>query len=99
MDNSSDDSRASKHRFTLFVAGMSVKSGRAIENLRKICDQYLQGNYELEIIDISRDKEQAFTHQIVAVPTLTKTSPEPKRVIIGDLSDTKKVLKILNIEE
>jgi circadian clock protein KaiB len=67
--------------------------------LRKICDQYLQGNYELEIIDISRDKEQAFTHQIVAVPTLIKTSPEPKRVIIGDLSDTKKVLKILNIEE
>lgn len=99
MDNSSDDSSTSKHKFTLFIAGMSVKSGHAIENLRRICDQYFQGNYELEIIDISRDKEQAFTHQIVAVPTLIKISPEPKRVIIGDLSDREKVLRILNIEE
>ncbi|MBP1221704.1 circadian clock KaiB family protein [Flavobacterium sp. 1355] len=99
MDNSSDDSSTSKHKFTLFIAGMSVKSGHAIENLRRICDQYFQGNYELEIIDISRDKKQAFTHQIVAVPTLIKISPEPKRVIIGDLSDREKVLRILNIEE
>lgn len=99
MDNPSDDSSTSKHKFTLFIAGMSVKSGHAIENLRRICDQYFQGNYELEIIDISRDKEQAFTHQIVAVPTLIKISPEPKRVIIGDLSDREKVLRILNIEE
>jgi circadian clock protein KaiB len=99
MNNSSDDTSTSKHRFTLFVAGMSVKSGHAIENLRKICDQYLQGNYELEIIDISRDKQQAITHQIVAVPALIKISPEPKKIIIGDLSDRKKVLRILNIEE
>lgn len=99
MSNSTDDTSASKHRFILFVAGMSVKSGHAIENLRRICDKYLKNNYDLEIIDISRDKEQAIIHQIVAIPTLIKTSPEPKRIILGDLSDKAKVLKILNIEE
>lgn len=83
----------------LFVSGMSLKSGHAIENLRKICDKYLVNNYELEIIDISRDTEQALIHQIVAVPTLIRTDPAPKRIILGDLSDKQKVLRILNISE
>ncbi|RZJ56192.1 MAG: circadian clock protein KaiB [Flavobacterium sp.] len=99
MDNSSDDTSTSKHKFILFVAGMSVKSGHAIENLRVICDTYLEDNYELEIIDISRDREQAVIHQIVAIPTLLKISPWPKRIILGDLSDREKVLRILNIKE
>ena len=97
MDDSSDGSSTNKHKFMLFVSGMSVKSGHAIENLRKICDSYLADNYELEIIDISRDTEQAITHQIVAIPTLIKISPAPKRIILGDLSDKEKVLRILNI--
>lgn len=97
MEDSSDGSGTTKHTFTLFVSGMSVKSGYAIENLRKICDTYLLDNYEVEIIDISRDKEQAVIHQIVAIPTLIKTGPEPRRIILGDLSDTEKVLTILNI--
>ena len=87
-----------KHKFILFVSGMSVKSGHAIINLRKICDSHLRDNFELEIIDISRDKEQAANYQIVAIPTLIRTSPAPRRVILGDLSDTVKVLKILNID-
>lgn len=99
MEDSSDGSNITKHTFTLFVSGMSVKSGHAIENLRKICDTYLADNYEVEIIDICRDKEQAGIHQIVAIPTLIKTGPEPRRIILGDLSDTEKVLKILNIRE
>ncbi|MCC9064600.1 circadian clock KaiB family protein [Flavobacterium piscisymbiosum] len=98
MDDSADGS-SKKHQFMLFVSGMSVKSGHAIENLRKICDQYLKDNYELEIIDISRDTEQAVIHQIVAIPTLIKTNPEPRRIILGDLSDKEKVLRILNIRE
>jgi circadian clock protein KaiB len=76
---------------------MSVKSGHAIENLKKICDTYLEDNFELKIIDISRDKDQAVEHHIVAVPTLIRTYPDPPRIILGDLSDTAKVLKILNI--
>ncbi|TDW48777.1 circadian clock protein KaiB [Flavobacterium sp. 270] len=99
MDDSSDSRRAAKHRFKLFVSGMSVKSGRAIENLRKICDEYLTDDYEIEIIDISRDKEQTILHQIVAIPTLIKTHPIPLRMILGDLSDKEKVLRILNISK
>ncbi|KUJ59332.1 circadian clock protein KaiB [Flavobacteriaceae bacterium CRH] len=99
MDESADGSSTNKYKFMLFVSGMSVKSGHAIENLRRICDQYLDNNYELEIIDISRDTEQAVIHQIVAIPTLIKTNPAPKRIILGDLSDREKVLKILNIRE
>jgi circadian clock protein KaiB len=99
MDNSSDETSTTKHKFILFVSGMSVKSGHAIENLRKICDTHFADNYEVEIVDISRDKEQALIHQIVAIPTLIKTDPAPRRIILGDLSDKEKVLKILNIEE
>lgn len=99
MDNSSDVTNPDQHKFRLFVSGMSVKSGHAIENLRKICDKYLANNYELEIIDISRDKEQAVINQIVAIPTLIKISPAPQRIILGDLSDREKVLKILNLSE
>lgn len=86
-----------KFNFLLFVSGMSVKSVHAIENLRIICDTYLKDNFELEIIDISRNKEQAALHQIIGIPTLIKTKPYSKRTIVGDLSDTEKVLKILEI--
>lgn len=99
MDDSAGGTNTSKYKFMLFVSGMSLKSGHAIENLRKICDRYLANNYELEIIDITRDTEQALIYQIVAVPTLIKTDPAPKRIILGDLSDKQKVLRILNISE
>ncbi|MDP5202246.1 circadian clock KaiB family protein [Flavobacterium sp. DG2-3] len=96
MENEPDDTNTSRHKLTLFVSGMSVNSGHAIENLRRICDEHLKGNYDLEIIDINREKEQAVLHQIVAIPTLIKHEPLPKRIIIGDLSDSEKVLNILN---
>ena len=99
MDNSADGTSTTKHKFMLFVSGMSVKSGHAIENLRKICDKHLRENYELEIVDISRDTEQAVIHQIVAIPTLIKIQPAPRRIILGDLSDKEKVLRILNLSE
>jgi len=86
-----------KYHFLLFISGMSVKSVHAIENLRAICDTYLKDNFELEIIDISRHKEQAVVHQIIAIPTLIKTKPFNKRTILGDLSDTQKVLSLLDI--
>ncbi|OXA93161.1 circadian clock KaiB family protein [Flavobacterium hercynium] len=99
MDDSGDGKSTTRYKFMLFVSGMSVKSGHAIENLRRICDKHLADNYDLEIIDISRDKEQALVHQIVAIPTLIKTEPAPIRIILGDLSDKEKVLRILNISE
>jgi circadian clock protein KaiB len=98
VENTLQNPEQDKHKFILFVSGMSVKSGHAIENLRKICDTHLADNFEVEIIDISRDKEQAVIHQIIAVPTLIKTNPVPPRTILGDLSDTEKVLRILDIK-
>ena len=100
MENTPHSSpQKDKYNFLLFVSGMSVKSVHAIENLRKICDAYLKDNFELQIIDISRDKEQAINHQIIAVPTLIKIAPNTPRIILGDLSDTEKVLRILDITE
>lgn len=86
-----------KQKFILLVTGMSVKSGHAIQNFKKICDNYLQDNFDLEIIDLSRDREQAVVHQIIAIPTLIRVYPMPTKVILGDLSDTEKVLRILEL--
>lgn len=94
-DNHTDPD--AEHKFLLFVSGMSVKSGLAIENLRKICEEHLAGKFSLEIIDISRHKEQAVRHQIIAIPTLIRLQPGPQKTILGDLSDTEKVLHILDL--
>lgn len=85
------------HKLILFISGMSVKSSHAIENIKAICDKYSQEQVSLEIIDISKEKEKAAEYGIFAIPTLIKLEPEPKRMIIGDLSDTARVLKSLDI--
>lgn len=87
------------YQFILFISGMSAKSSHAVENMRKICDTHLSGNFELQIIDISREKQLAVEYQIIAIPTLIKINPDPRRTILGDLSDTPKVLKILDINQ
>lgn len=87
-----------EYKLILFISGMSMKSMNAVNNLRKICDTYLQDNFELETIDINVEQHQAAKHQIIALPTLIKVEPGPPRIILGDLSDTEKVLRILNIE-
>ena len=71
----------------LFVTGMTARSARAIENMRAICDEYLHGRYDLEIVDIYQQPILASTEQIVAAPTLIKKLPLPMRRIIGDLSN------------
>lgn len=85
------------YKFILFVSGMSVKSLRAIENIRKIGTDYFADDFDLNIIDIGKNPQEASKYQIIAVPTLIKVGPDPRRTIIGDLSDTEKVLKILEI--
>lgn len=78
----------------LFVTGMSISSIKAIENLKVICKEDLKENeYTLEIIDIYKNPEAAWTNDIIACPTLLKEQPEPVKKIIGDLSDRSKVLK------
>jgi circadian clock protein KaiB len=82
----------------LFISGQTTRSTLALQNIRRICDANLQGRYRLEVVDIYQDPRVACDAQIVAAPTLVKLSPEPVRRIIGDLSDSEKVLTALNLK-
>jgi circadian clock protein KaiB len=81
----------------LFVTGMTPKSQKAIENVRKMCDEHLKGRCELEIIDIYQQPDYARTEQLIAAPTLIKKLPLPLRKFIGDMSDKEKILVGLDI--
>lgn len=81
----------------LFVTGASSNSIRAIINLKQICETYIKGKYLLEIIDVYQQKTIAESEQIVALPLLIKRSPLPQRRLIGDMSDTHKVLRGLGL--
>jgi circadian clock protein KaiB len=85
------------YQLRLFITGSTPRSTRAIENLRKICEENLDGRYELEVIDVYERPETTRDLQIVATPTLVKVLPEPLRRIIGDLSDELKVLAGLDL--
>jgi circadian clock protein KaiB len=75
-------------RLRLFVSGATPRSMRAVAAVRKLCEAALAGRYTLDVIDIYRDPLAARLNQIVAVPTLLKLSPAPKRLFVGDMSDT-----------
>jgi len=86
-----------KYILRLFVTGILPNSVRAIKNINIICEQYLKGKYELEIIDIYQQPSLALSEEIVAVPVLIKKFPLPEERMIGDMSNTEKVLKGLGI--
>jgi circadian clock protein KaiB len=81
----------------LFVTGTTPRSARAIANLRRLCEERLKGEYDLEVVDIYQHPEAAKEHQIIAAPTLVKMLPLPLRKIIGDLADEEKVLAGLDL--
>ncbi len=81
-----------KYVLRLYVAGMSLKSLQAIENIKRICDEFLPGRYQLEIIDVYQYPIFAKDGQIVAAPTLIKELPPPLRKLIGSMADTQRVL-------
>ena len=83
----------------LYVAGQTPKSIAAFANLKKICDEYLAGQYHIEVVDLLKQPQLASGDQILAIPTLVRKLPEPIRKIIGDLSDTERVLVGLNLRE
>lgn len=85
------------YRLSLFITGASPNSVRAINNIKSICEEYLAGDYDLEIIDVYQIPEIAQREQIIAVPTLIKKGPAPERRLVGDMSDTAKVLRGLGI--
>lgn len=83
--------------FRLYVSGTSSRSKLAITNMRRICDQYLSGRYELEVIDVYQQPAKTKTAQIVAVPTLIKELPFPPQRFVGDMSNTERIVVGLNL--
>jgi circadian clock protein KaiB len=81
----------------LYVAGQTAKSIKAFANLKKICEEHLSGKYSIEVIDLSANPRLAKGDQILALPTLVRKLPPPLRKIIGDLSDSERVLVGLDL--
>jgi circadian clock protein KaiB len=81
----------------LYVAGHTPKSVTALANLKRLCEEHLAGRYSIEVVDLLQDPTRARVDQIVAIPTLVRTLPEPVRKLIGTLADTERVLVGLEI--
>jgi circadian clock protein KaiB len=92
LERSGSPSRQAKYVLRLYVSGSTLKSALAVENIKRICEQYLRNRYDLKVIDIYQQPNLARDEQIVAVPTLIKRLPPPLRRLVGDMSNLKKVL-------
>jgi len=92
--------RSSKQKYVLklYITGMTPRSTKAVMQIREICEQHLQGRFELELIDIFQHPVLARDEQIIAAPTLIKQLPHPIRRIIGDMTDTERVLIGLDLK-
>lgn len=88
----------SRYVLRLYVAGATPRSARAISSIKRICEEHLQGRYELSVIDLYQQPVLAKGDQIVATPTLVKELPTPLRRLIGDLSNVERVLVGLNLK-
>ncbi|WP_138476474.1 circadian clock KaiB family protein [Dyadobacter bucti] len=91
------DNEKRQYVLRLFVTGASLNSRRAVVNLKDICEKYIKDDYSLEIIDVYQQKHIAEREQLLALPLLIKSHPLPEKRMIGDMSDTEKVLKGLGI--
>ena len=94
--SASDD--LNRWNLRLYVAGQTPRSLTAFKNLKKICEEYLKGQYHIEVVDLLENPTLARGDQILAVPTLVRKLPQPIRKIIGDLSNTDRVLVGLDIQ-
>jgi circadian clock protein KaiB len=93
------DAPDGKYILSLYITGATPKSTRAIANIKAICDEYLNGHYELEVIDLYQQPEMAQQASIIAAPTLVKTLPTPLRKLVGDMSDETRVLAGLGLRK
>jgi circadian clock protein KaiB len=98
FQQSLQDTENEKYLLRLYVTGITPKSTRAIQNLKKICEENLKGCYELEVIDIYQQPALAKDEQIIATPTLIKKLPNPLRRLIGDMSDKERILVGLELK-
>lgn len=85
------------YQLRLYVAGQTARSAMALENLKRICETHLTGQYEIEVVDLLKNPTLARGDQILAIPTLVRKLPEPVRKIIGDLSKEERVLVGLDL--
>jgi circadian clock protein KaiB len=95
--NECPETEREQWRLRLYVAGQTAKSMTAFANLKKICEEHLCGQYSIEVVDLLENPQLAQGDQILAIPTLVRKLPEPIRKIIGDLSNTERVLVGLDI--
>lgn len=93
-----DGDDGNRWNLRLYVAGQTPRSLSAFNNLKEICEEYLQGKYHIEVVDLMENPTLARGDQILAVPTLVRKLPQPIRKIIGDLSNTERVLVGLDIK-
>jgi len=91
--------RRAEYILRLYVTGSTPRSLKAISNLKRFCEEFLHGDYELQVIDIYKHPDAAREAQIIAAPTLVKRLPAPLRRFIGDLSNKQKLMAGLNINE
>lgn len=94
---SANGSAPDKWQLRLYTAGQTPRSLAAFRNLKKVCEEHLPGQYEIEVIDLLVNPRLAKDHQIVAIPTLVRKLPSPIRKIIGDLSDVERTLVGLDL--
>ena len=92
LEKAAKKAQEEKYILRLYVTGITSRSTKAIANVKEICEKYLKGRYELEVIDIYQQPNLAKGEQIIAAPTLIKKLPLPLRRLIGDMSDTEKFL-------
>lgn len=99
MEQRSKNPASDRMTLRLYIAGQTPRSVAALANLRKICETHLDGKVQLEVIDLVKNPQLAVDDQIVAIPTLVRRLPEPIRKIIGDLSNTPRVLVGLQVQQ
>lgn len=88
---------AKTHTFLLFVAGQASNSVQARDNLTRLCEEHLEGRYQIHIIDVLTHTARAIAHRVLVTPTLIMSTPGPNVTLLGDLSDTKAVLAALRL--
>jgi len=102
-ENASEDDAAAQddghYVLRLYVTGTTPRAMRAVVNIRKICEEHLEGRYDLEVIDIAQHPTLAAGEQIIAAPTLIKQLPRPLRRFIGDMSQTERILLGLDLRK
>ena len=97
--NDSGEKTGQKYALTLYVASMNARARFAVENIRKVCEEYLKGRYELEVIDLRENPSLAIEEKVVATPMLIKRLPLPIRTFIGNMHDIDKILLGLEVRQ